>query len=159
MLQSGTGAGGHLPVDLPETTLLTQAPRPNKWNVRNITFASLVVGGLLVAEGAVVLFLGSRYFHLAFEQLRTFVMLALVFTSQFRVNIVRERRHFWSSRPGRELSMATAAAILAFGLLGVFGVIVPAISPTQMLFVLGFSAVFTVAIDYPKFLAFRKFGL
>jgi hypothetical protein len=30
MLQSGTGAGEHLPVDLPETTLLTQAPRRSK---------------------------------------------------------------------------------------------------------------------------------
>ncbi len=41
---------------------------PNKWNVRNITFASLIIGALLVGEGAIALFAGSRYFNLAFDQ-------------------------------------------------------------------------------------------
>jgi H+-transporting ATPase len=68
----------------------------NKWNVRDITFASLIIGVLLVGEGAIALFVGSDYFHLAFDQLRTFIVLALIFTSQFRVYIVRERRYFWS---------------------------------------------------------------
>jgi H+-transporting ATPase len=132
---------------------------PNKWNVRNITLASLIIGALLVGEGAIALFVGSHYFNLAFDQLRTFIMLALIFTSQFRVYIVRERRFFWSSRPGRELLIATVAAIVVFALLGVYGLIVPPVTPLQMLFVLGLSALFTFAIDYPKYLAFRKFGL
>ena len=132
---------------------------PNKWNVRNITFASLVIGALLVGEGAIALFVGSHYFNLAFDQLCTFVMLTLIFTSQFRVYIVRERRYFWSSRPGRELLIATLGAIIMFALLGVYGLIIPPVTPLQMLFVLGLSALFTFAIDYPKYLAFRKFGL
>jgi H+-transporting ATPase len=132
---------------------------PNKWNVRNITFASLIIGALLIGEGAIALFVGSHYFNLAFDQLRTFVMLALIFTSQFRVYIVRERRYFWSSRPGRELFIAAMAAIVVFALLGVYGLIIPRVTLFQMLFVLGFSALFTFAIDYPKYLAFKKFGL
>jgi H+-transporting ATPase len=132
---------------------------PNKWNVRNITLASLVVGILLVGEGAIALFVGSRYFDLPLDQLRTFITLTLIFTSQFRVYIVRERRHFWSSRPGRELLIATVASIVVFALLGVFGLIVPPVTLFQMLLVLGLSALFTLAIDYPKYLAFRKFGL
>jgi H+-transporting ATPase len=132
---------------------------PNKWNVRNITFASLIIGALLVGEGAIALFIGGHYFNLAFDQLRTFIMLTLIFASQFRVYIVRERRHFWSSRPGRELLIATVAAIVVFALLGVYGLIVPPLTPLQMLFVLGFSALFTLATDLPKYYAFRKFGL
>jgi H+-transporting ATPase len=132
---------------------------PNKWNVRNITFASLIIGVLLVGEGAIALFVGSHYFNLAFDQLRTFIMLTLIFTSQFRVYIVRERRYFWSSRPGRELLIATAAAIVIFALLGVYGLIVPPVTPLQMLFVFGLSALFTFAIDYPKYLAFKRFEL
>jgi H+-transporting ATPase len=132
---------------------------PNKWNVRNITFASLIIGILLVGEGAIALFVGSHYFNLTFDQLRTFIMLALVFTSQFRVYVVRERRYFWSSRPGRELLIATVAAIVAFALLGVYGLIVPPVTLFEMLFVLGLSALFTFAIDYPKYLAFKTFGL
>jgi H+-transporting ATPase len=132
---------------------------PNRWNMRNITFASLIIGGLLVGEGAIALFVGSHYFNLAFNQLQTFIMLTLVFTSQFRVYIVRERRYFWSSRPGRELLISAVAAIIVFALLGIYGLTVPSITPLQMLFVLGLSALFTFAMDYPKYIAFRKFKL
>ncbi len=132
---------------------------PNQWNVRNITFASLIIGALLVGEGAIAVFVGNHYFNLPLDQLQTFIVLTLIFTSQFRVYIVRERRYFWSSRPGRELLIATAAAIVIFALLGVFGLIVTPVTPFQMLFVLGLSALFTFAIDYPKYLAFKKFEL
>ncbi len=132
---------------------------PNKWNVRNITFASLIIGILLVGEGAIALAIGTYYFKMDFDQLRTFTMLALIFTSQFRVYIVRERRHFWSSRPGRELIIATLAAIVLFALVGVYGLAVAPVTWLQALCVLALSAVFTLAIDYPKYLAFRRFRL
>jgi H+-transporting ATPase len=132
---------------------------PNKWNVRNITYASLIIGAMLIAQGTVSLFVGDYYFKMGSEQLKTFMLLVLVFTSQFRVYIVRERRYFWSSLPGRELLISTIGAIILFALLGVYGLIIPAITPYQMLFTLGFSALFTLAIDYPKDMAFRKFGL
>jgi H+-transporting ATPase len=132
---------------------------PNKWNVKNITLASLVVGLLLVGEGAIALVIGKNYFHLGWEELRTFATLLLIFTSQFRVYIVRERKYFWSSVPGRELLIATTAAIILFTLLGIYGLIITPITWYQVLFLLGFSALFTFAIDIPKYLAFRKFGL
>jgi H+-transporting ATPase len=132
---------------------------PNKWNVRNITFASLIVGALLVVEGVIALYIGQHYFHLELEHLRTFTVLMLIFTSQFRVYIVRERDYFWSSRPGRELLIATGAAIIGFALLGIYGVFVTSLRPYQVFFILGFSALFTLAIDFPKYLAFKRFGL
>jgi H+-transporting ATPase len=132
---------------------------PNKWNVRNITLASLVIGLLLVAEGAIAVLVGKNYFHLGWEGLRTFTLLSLIFTSQFRVYIVRERKFFWSSLPGRELLLSTTAAIIVFALLGIYGVIISSLTPLQVLFLIGFSALFTFAIDIPKYYAFRRFGL
>jgi H+-transporting ATPase len=132
---------------------------PNKWNVKDITFASLIVGAFLVAEGAAALFIGSHYFHLALEQLRTFMVLILIFTSQFRVYIVRERNYFWSSRPGRELILSTAGAVAVFSIIGIYGGIITPLAPWQVFFSLGFSAIFTLAIDFPKYKAFKKFGL
>ena len=104
--------------------------------MREITFTPIIVGALLVVEGVIVLLGGSYYFNLRFDQLRTFVMLTLIFTSQFRIYIVRERQSFWSSQPGRELLIATVAAIVVFVLLGVYGLIVPPVKPLQMLCVL-----------------------
>jgi H+-transporting ATPase len=132
---------------------------PNKWNVKNITLASLIPGMLLVVEGMIVILMGMKYFHLEWEKLRTLVMLNLIFNSQFRVLIVRERRHFWSSRPGRELLILSAATIIGFALLGVYGIFVPSLTLSQVLAVLGFSVLFTLGIDFPKYYLFRKFGL
>jgi len=132
---------------------------PNIWNVKNITLASLVIGAFLVVEGAFIIFIGTAYYHMELETLQTFVLLTLVFTSQFRVLIVRERGHFWSSRPGRELTLSSLATVIGFALLGIYGVILPPVTLAQVLLVLGFSAIFTLAIDYPKYYAFRKFGL
>ena len=132
---------------------------PNMWNVKSITMASLIPGAFLVAEGLLVIFIGKSYFNLEWERLRTLVMLNLVFNSQFRVLIVRERRHFWSSLPGRELLVLSAATIIGFALLGVYGIFVPSLSLYQVLAVLGFSALFTLGIDFPKYYLFRRFGL
>ena len=141
------------------TDNVTYTANPNKWNVSNITFASLIVGVLLVAEGVISLFIGQHYFHLDLEHLQTFTVLMLIFTSQFRVYIVRERDYFWSSLPGRELLLATGGALIVFSLLGIYGVFITSLTPFQVIFILGFSAIFTLAVDFPKYLAFRKFGL
>jgi H+-transporting ATPase len=132
---------------------------PNKWNVKNITLASLVLGLLLVAEGTIAIFIGLTYFHLDFEHLRTFILLMLIYTSQFRVYILRERRHFWSSHPGKALIVSTLAAIIGFTLLGIYGVIIPALTLYQVLFVLGLSVLFIFNLELPKYYAFQKFGL
>lgn len=132
---------------------------PNSWNVKNITIASLVPGMLLVIEGIIVILIGLKYFHLEWEKLRTLVMLNLIFNSQFRVLIIRERRHFWSSMPGRELLIFSMLTIIVFALLGLYGVFIPSLTLHQVLTVLAFSAVFTLAIDFPKYYLFRKFGL
>jgi len=132
---------------------------PNVWNVKNITLASLAVGLLMVVGGAITVLIGTHYFHLGFGALQSFVMLMLVFSSQFRVYIVRERRHFWSSRLGRELFISSMAAISGFALLGVYGLIIPSVAVYQVLLILGLSAVFTLSIDFPKYFVFRELGL
>jgi H+-transporting ATPase len=134
-------------------------PNPNMWNVRNITLASLVPGMLLVAEDILVILTGMQYFHLEWEKLRTLVMLNLIFNSQFRVLIVRERRHFWSSMPGRELLILSAATMIGFVLVCVYGVFVPSLAPHQAATVFILSAAFTLGIDFPKFYIFRRFKL
>lgn len=132
---------------------------PNVWNVKNITFASLLIGLLLVIEGVIVLYLGVFYYGMSLGRLQSFVLLALVFTSQFRVLSVRERRHFWSSKPGRELTVSIMATLVGFFLLGVFGIIIPSLTLAQVAVALLISAAFTLGIDMPKYYIFRKLRL
>jgi H+-transporting ATPase len=132
---------------------------PNKWNVKNITLSSLLIGAMLIVEGAITIYIGVNYFNITLEKLHTFVLLTLIFTSQFRVYIVRERNHFWSSRPGKELLISTVITILFFALLGVYGTIIPPLAWYKVLFSLGFSALFTFSLDPLKYYVFRSFGL
>jgi H+-transporting ATPase len=132
---------------------------PNRWNVKNINLASVSIGLFFLAEGWLTLLIGKNYFHLAGETLFSFVLLMLIFTSQFRVYIVRERKHFWDSFPSKALLFSTTTAVIISALLGIFGIIIAKLTPYQVLFVLGFSAALTFAIDLPKYYAFRKFGL
>ncbi len=141
------------------TDNVTHTVAPNSWNVKNITLASLIVGALLVVEGIIAVVWGANYLHLSFAHLRTLVMLMLVFTSQFRVLVVRERSFFWNSVPGKALIASSVGATIAFVLLGVYGGIVPSLKLIQVLAVLAFSAIFTLMMDFPKYYAFRKFGV
>lgn len=132
---------------------------PNNWNVKNITLASLIPGMLLVVEGLIVVYIGLKYFHLGWDKLRTMVMLNLIFNSQFRVLIMRERRHFWSSFPSVELFSSSIVTIIGFALLGLYGVAVSPLNMDQIMVIFGFSAIFTLAIDFPKYYMFKKFEL
>jgi H+-transporting ATPase len=133
---------------------------PNKWNIKNITLASLVIGLLLVIEGIMGFMIGKNCFKLEWGKLQSFIMLLLVFNSQFRVYIVRERRHFWSSKPGKALIISIIAVILGFTLLGIYGIIIPSLSLFQVLFILAFTGSIIVGIiDYFKYLTFKKLQL
>ncbi len=132
---------------------------PNKWDVKNITLASSIIGLLLVVEGTIAILFGVNYFRLNWQELQTFTMLLLVFTSQFRVFIVRERRYFWSSWPGKALILSTGATIVGFTLLGIHGIFIPPLKLSQVFSIIGFSALFTFGIDFPKYHVFKKFGL
>jgi H+-transporting ATPase len=132
---------------------------PNKWNVKNNILASLIPALFYVLGDILVIFTGKYYFHLQWNELTTLVMLSLIFNSQFRVLIVRERRHFWSSLPGKGLLISSAAAVIVFALVAIFGILVPPLNFLVVFTIFGFSALFTLGIDFPKYYMFKKFGL
>ena len=135
-------------------------PYPNKWDIRIVTLSSLATGAFMVIGGLISMWVGVVYFNLYGRRLQTFTMLTLVFFSQFRILIVRERRHFWSSRPGKALTFSVVGAMIAFMLLGIYGIIIPTLSLREVLFTLGFSGIFTLALVDPiKYLTFAKLRL
>lgn len=132
---------------------------PNKWNVMNITIASAMLGALLVIQGLIAIYVAINYFNMDLQGIRTFMVMLLVYTSQFRVLIVRERRHFWSSIPGRDLLITVAVTLTVFTLVGLFGIVMDPVPPAALAFLFVFSALFTMLMDIPKYYAFRRLGL
>jgi H+-transporting ATPase len=132
---------------------------PNKWNVMNITIASAILGMLLVIQGLISIYVAINYFKMDLDTLRPFMVILLVYTSQFRVLMVRERRHFWSSIPGRDLLITATVTLAAFTLVGALGFVMPAVPLAALAFLFVFSLLFTLLMDIPKYYAFRKLGL
>jgi len=132
---------------------------PNKWNVKNITVASAILGLLFALEDLLIIFIGIKFFKLGLNELRTIVLLSLVFNSQFRMLIVRERRHFWSSVPGRNLLLVNITTIIAFGLIGILGVFIPGIPINQVFILLGITAIYMLCLDFVKYYVFKKLNV
>ena len=132
---------------------------PNSWKVRNIVLACLLPSALFVLQGIGAILIAQQLFNASGAELRTVVLLTLVFASQFRVLIVRDRRHFWSSRPGAGVAISAAATILLFCLLGAFGFLIAPLALPRVALILGYSAVTTLAIDFPKYWSFRWAGV
>jgi len=110
-----------------------------------IQFVGLLVLGFFWLHGVVLSVLG---------------MVLLVFAmTLLRCRPAVERNHCWASRPGRELVISTVVSVIVFVLLGVYGVIMPALTVDQVLLILAFSAVSTLGVEFPKYHAFRAFGL
>jgi len=132
---------------------------PNIWNIKNIMLSSLTLGVLFALEDLFILFIGIKYFHLSFDEITTLVMLSLVFNTQFRILIVRERKHFWSSIPNRNLLIVNSITVIGFALLGIFGVFVPKLSMNHVFILLGIAVIFMVCVDFIKCYLFKKYDV
>jgi len=135
------------------------APKPSIWNVKNITLASLGIGILLVVQGLGAVLLANRTFALDFVHMQTFVLLMLVFASQFRVLMVRERNAMWDSAPGKTLITTTTAACIVFFIMGAVGFIIPSLGANLTLVALAYSLITTALLDWPKRWLFRLFDV
>jgi len=142
------------------TDNVRQTSNPNAWNVKNITFASLFIAVILILEDLTIITIMRKYFHpVTLKELTSIVLLSFIFNSQLRVLIVRERRHFWSSMPGKTLFVLAISTIILFGFLGYYGWLFPAVSLNQILIILAFSITFAFMIDFPKYYLFKYLKL
>lgn len=132
---------------------------PNKWNIKNIILSSIILGLFFALEDLFLLYIGLTYFQLEFNEIQTLVMLTLVFNTQFRILIVRERKHFWSSAPNKKLLIVNVLTLTGFVLLGTFGIFVPNLLVQQVLILLGITLLFMFCIDFAKYYLFKRFGL
>lgn len=130
---------------------------PNKWAIKNIILSSLILGIFFALEDLFIIFIGLKYFQLGFDKLRTLVMLSLIFNTQFRILIVRERQHFWSSIPNKNLLIVNITTIIGVILIGIFGSFIPNLLANQVLTVLGIALLFMLGVDFVKHYLFKKF--
>ncbi len=135
------------------------SPRPERWKVRALVSASLVLAVVVLAESFLDLWLARGVFGLTLHETQTLIFLMLVFSGQATVYVVRERGHFWKSRPVGWLLTATGFDVIVVSALAVGGVLMTPLAWPYVLLVLGIAAAFMLIMDPVKVVVLRRFGL
>lgn len=133
--------------------------KPDHWRIR-----PLVISALVLASGWLVylfagLLLVQYVLRLPLEELQTFVFVMLVFTGQANVYLVRERGHFWRSRPSLWLACSTIVDVIVVSLLAAQGILMVAIPPVLIAAVFGTTIVYMVVLDLLKVWVFARLGM
>lgn len=132
---------------------------PDKWDVNWLVKVSMVLGIAVVLESLLIAYLGVNYFGLLgnLSKLHTFGFDILLVSGMFTIFVVRERGHFWKSRPSNVLLVAIIADIILSSAISIIGI--PGLAPIpaiDVLSVLGFSVVFSLIVnDFIKIMTLK----
>ncbi len=128
-----------------------QTPRlPQRWRVRQMVVAALVLGGLFLLLSFCILFAARYWLRLPLPQLQTLVFVMLVFGGQGTIYLVRERNHFWSSVPGRWLLVGSVVDVCVVSVLAAFGILMAPI-PVSLIAMTALAILLhLIAVDFIK---------
>ena len=135
------------------------SPQPERWRVGALVAASLVLAVVVLAESFLDLWLARGVFGLGLQQTQTLIFVMLVFSGQATVYVVRERGHFWKSRPVSWLVAATCFDVVVVSALAVGGVLMTPLALPYVLLVLAIAGAFMVVMDPLKVVVLRRLGL
>jgi len=126
------------------------SPIPNVWRIGNLTIAGILMGLGLLTFCTGVVAVGIFGLGLNLGSIRTLAFLALVFGSQTSIYAIRERRHFWQSRPSLWVAASSLAAIAIAGIMAITGFAMVAVSPFLVLATLLSATLFALLLDTIK---------
>ena len=134
---------------------VTVSPRPERWNIR-----ALIVSGVVLALGWLALSLGTigvaRWvLHQPVSTVQTAGFLVLVLGGQANVYLVRERAHFWRSRPGSWLLAASTLDLTFVILLVTRGWLMAPLQLPFVAFTVLATAIVLTVLDFLKVAVFR----
>jgi H+-transporting ATPase len=135
--------------------------KPDSFDVSRLFGVSGSLGVLMTIESAIFAVAGLSYFGLIgnVEKIYTFGFAYLNLAGVFTLMIVRERNHFWKSRPSKILSITVLAEVLLVIAISILGVLELApLGYMPVLAILGYTLIVTFLInDLVKVYLIRKF--
>lgn len=123
---------------------------PSRWRVRRVVLVAAILGVGKLAFTVALLLTGLHAFHLGAGAAQTLALLALVFSSQSLLYVVREEAPLWHSRPGHWLLAATLADVGLMSALAMTGTLMTALAWPVVLLALAAAAVMALVLDRVK---------
>jgi H+-transporting ATPase len=130
--------------------------RPNVWRIANLTVASIPLALFKLCFYVAVLAAGWYLLRLNPGQMRTMTLVLLVFAGQATVYVLRERGHFWSSRPAAIMLVTSIADLTIIAGLAIGGLLMTPISPTILGGLLSATLTYGIALDFVKVAVFDR---
>ena len=149
--------------DFPTMSLATDNVRPprlpQKWRVTPLVIVSLSLAVPLVLLSFGLWWFGTAQLHLDLAHMQTMIFLWLVTSGQATIYLVRDRQHFWRSRPSRWLVVSSGVDVMVVMVLVWRGVMMAPIGLVPLSVVLGTSVVYLLLLDLLKSSIFRFAGM
>ncbi len=137
--------------------------KPETWDITNKVKLGAILGVINMVEAIIMLLLGFSLFGIRnnINHIHTFVLISLVVTDFLTVLSLRERRHFWDSKPSRTLTLVIIINLIFIVLISSFGI--PGVYPISLVeigFVLVYSFVTCLLLnDFLKYILNKKYDL
>lgn len=141
------------------TDHVSASPRPDRWDIQTLMLTAGSLASLLLVFSLSVFFVARNVLHFPLAQLQTLVFVMLVFSGQGVVYLVRERSHFWHSRPSRFLLLSSAVDIAVVSTMAICGVLMAALPAWSLLALLTALAAFLLLLDTVKVEIFSRFRI
>jgi H+-transporting ATPase len=135
------------------------SPKPNRWRIRNLTTAGVIMCVVDLMFCVACLATGKYVIGLNTESLRTLTVITMVFSGQALFYVAREREHLWSSLPGRWLVMSSIIDIAIISLLATNGFLMAAIPIGILVRVFGAAVIFAFVPDAVKSILFDRLAV
>jgi H+-transporting ATPase len=135
------------------------SPRPNRWNTRGILLCATVLAVCKLVFSLGVFLWGHYMLALDTRHLQTLTFAALILSSQAGVYLLRERGHFWKSRPSRFLVGSSVVGLSAMSAFVLGGILMPAIKPSLLLSIIIIGGIFFSCLDWLKVWLFLRLDL
>jgi H+-transporting ATPase len=145
------------------TDRVRYSEKPERWNTGGLVKLGVSYGSLIIAESLLILYIALGFFYLDSNlgKLQTFIFVWLTLSGYYTVLSIRERRHFWESRPSKWLSLALILNTLIVYIISTMGLpgLVP-ITSLEFLFILIYGFIFCLLVnDLVKVPLARKFDV
>ena len=141
------------------TDRVSYSRTPDRWKIKTLMLTGGALAALVLLLSFTVFFVGRDFLALPLPQLQTLVFVMLVATGQGNVYLIRERAHFWQSRPSAWLVSSSIIDLAVVVLMATIGVLMTPVSPLLIAALLAAITVYLLVLDQLKVLIFRRFEI
>ncbi len=141
------------------TDRMEYSRHPNRWKTRAILLAATALAGCKLAFSLGVFLWGHYALALDMPHLQTLTFAALILSSQAGVYLLRERGHFWQSRPSFFLVASSVFGLTVVTILVLVGILMPPLSASLLLAVAGTGLLWFAGLDWLKVWLFGRLNL